>query len=377
MKKVILHVGIDIDDLYFHYAVFNKDSGEINESKCKPNSGQLIKHLERFRRKGVQIKCCYEATYCGYSLHRILNKHGFETHIIAPSSIYRKTAKHKKTDRIDALELATQFAKEMLSFVHVPSEEETQDRSILRSRHFLVDQRKSLKQHILSLCRFNGLDYKAENNSKEYWTKTHLNWLFGKVKLSRDELKLNFDLLLKQLEQLSQTISDLEEKIDQLAQSLRYKTKVDALECFKGVQTLTAMTLITELGDIKRFDHPMKLTSYCGMDLREYSSGGNVKRYGITKMGNVFIRTAAIESCQLSHLYQRVGLKLKARRKNKDPEIILMAEKCQKRLYKRANHLLNNNKVKVAVAREFLDLYGQHYKKGHKYGKSIISNLSG
>jgi transposase len=358
MKKVILYVGIDIDDLYFHYAVFNKLTGEISEGKTKPNSGQLIKHLERFRKKGVEIKCCYEATYCGYSLQRILTKHGFKTEIIAPSSIYRKTAKHKKTDRIDAQELATQFAKEMLSFVHVPSEEETQDRSIIRTRSFLVDLRKSLKQHILSLCRFNGLDYKAENNTKEYWTKMHINWLFGKVKSSRDELKMNLDLLLKQLESLSQTIRDLEDQIDQLAESPTYKKRADALCCFKGIKTLTAMTLITELGDIKRFNHPMKLTSYCGMDLKEYSSGGNVKRYGITKMGNVFIRTAAIESCQMSHLYQRVGEKLKLRRKDKDPKIIAIAEKCQKRLYKRSNHLLDNgknrNKVKVAVAREFL-----------------------
>jgi transposase len=358
MKKVTLYIGIDVDDLYFHYAVFNRATGEITNGKTKPNVGHLIKQLERFNQKGVEIKCCYEATYCGYSLHNSLNKHGFETKLIAPSSIYRKTGKHIKTDRIDAEELATQFAKEMLRFVHVPCEEETQDRGLLRTRHFLVDQRKSLKQHILSLCRFNGLDYKLENKSKEYWTKTHINWLFGKVKSSRDELKINLDLLLKQLENLSETIQDFEDKIEALSETKQYKIKVDALCCFKGIKTLTAMTLITELGDIKRFDHPMKLTSYCGMDLREYSSGGNVKRYGITKMGNVFIRTAAIESCQMSHLYQRTGAKLKLRRKDKDPEMITIAEKCQKRLYKRANHLLevgkNRNKVKVAVAREFL-----------------------
>ncbi len=358
MKKVILHVGIDIDDLYFHFAVFNKATGEITNGKTKPNSGHLIKHLERFRKKGVEIRCCYEATYCGYSLHNILNKHGFRTEIIAPSSIYRKASKHIKTDRIDAEELATQFAKEMLSFVYVPSEKDTEDRGLIRTRSFLVGQRKQLKQNILSLCRFNGIDYKAESNSKEYWTKTHINWLYGKIKTSRDELKINFDLLLNHLEHLSQTIKDFEEKIEALAQSLTYKTKVDALCCFKGIKTLTAMTLITELGDIKRFDHPMKVTSYCGMDLREYSSGSNVKRYGITKMGNVFIRTAAIESCQLAHQYQRVGPKLALRRKDKDPKIISIAEKCQKRLYKRANHLLENgknrNKVKVAVAREFL-----------------------
>ncbi len=58
------------------------------------------------------------------------------------------------------------------------------------------------------------------------------------------------------------------------------------------------MTLITEIGNIRRFKHPNKLTSYCGLDVAEYSSGGKEKKFGITKMGNRQIRTAAIESCQ-------------------------------------------------------------------------------
>ena len=317
-----------------------------------------MKQLQRFKDEGFTVKCCYEAYYCGYNSQRTLSKNGFETDIIAPSSILRKTAKHAKTDRLDARLLAEQHANNMLQTVYIPTEEDEHDRSIIRTRSFFVDQRKALKQHTLSLCRIFGLDFKAETKAKEYWTKQHLTWLNLKLKTLKPEAKLNLEFLLMQYKQYNEAIDLYNEKINTLASSEKYKKKVNALLCFKGVQTLTAMTFITELGDIKRFAHPNSITSYVGIDLREYSSGGKEKRYGITKMGNKFLRTSAIESCQQMHIYRPVNKQLKARREGQDPELIEIAEKCRKRLYKRANHLLeagkSSNKVKVAIAREFL-----------------------
>jgi hypothetical protein len=54
----------------------------------------------------------------------------------------------------------------------------------------------------------------------------------------------------------------------------------------KGIKTIFALTMITEIGDIQRFPHPRQLVSRIGMDIREYSSGGKHNRFGITKHGN-------------------------------------------------------------------------------------------
>ena len=146
--------------------------------------------------------------------------------------------------------------------------------------------------------------------------------------------------------------------IEELANSEKYKKKKDALCCFRGVATTTAMTLITEIGDINRFSHPSKLTSYAGLDIREYSSGGREKKFGITKLGNSKIRTAAVESCQKSSLEYRISKRLKANRKGQPEEIIDIADRCMKRLRKKSLRLQHKgkhiNKVKVACAREFL-----------------------
>ena len=89
------------------------------------------------------------------------------------------------------------------------------------------------------------------------------------------------------------------------------------------------MILITELGDIRRFSHPKKLTSYAGLDIREYSSGGQQRKYSITKLGNKFIRKILTEAAQNYN-----------------------------RIHKRGKHLWHRgiavNKVKTACAREML-----------------------
>lgn len=138
----------------------------------------------------------------------------------------------------------------------------------------------------------------------------------------------------------------------------RYRAKKDALCCLRGVSTLTAITLITEIGDVRRFAHPKMLTSYAGLDVSEYSSGGKEKKLGITKQGNRRIRTAAVESCQRAGQRCYISKRLKADRKGQPDKVVAIADKCMSRLRKKSLRLQyagkHVNKVKVACAREFL-----------------------
>ena len=357
MKKV-LHVGLDVDDKNFHIGAFCKDTGEIFELKSKPNIGNLMKKLEKFTKQNFELRLCYEATYIGYSLCRDLNKNEYKTQIIAPSMIPEIASNRVKTDRLDAKKLAEYYAKDLLTPIHVPDEEEEVDRGFLRSRRFLVDHRKVLRRHILSICRLVGLHFKLETNAKHHWTKQHINWLVDNVNKLEGAAKLNLEILLRQLEKLDEGIDEYDKEVKKLAEKERYKKKKDALNCFRGISTLTAMTFITEIGDVKRFKHPKQLTSYCGLDVTEYSSGGKEKKFGITKMGNKRIRTAAIESCQMIDRSKPLSKRLKAHRKGQDIKVIDIADRCTKRLRKKSNNLLdagkNRNKVKTACAREFL-----------------------
>jgi len=165
-------------------------------------------------------------------------------------------------------------------------------------------------------------------------------------------------LLLFQLEKLTDAIQDYDSEILELSESEKYKKKKDALICYRGIKTLTAMTLITEIGDVKRFSHPKKLTSYSGLDIKEYSSGGKQKQFGITKMGNHRIRTAVVEACQTAAKPGNIGVRLRRVREGQKAEVIEIADRCMKRLRKKSYKMgLSNkdsNKIKIACARELL-----------------------
>lgn len=359
MKNKTVYIGIDVDDQAFHGCALVEDGEEI-EFKCKPNVGELVKKLDRISKRYKEIKSCYESTYLGFSLQRDLGKRGYECDVIASSLIPMVSGQRAKTDRLDCRKLARYYMKGELTRVHVPSEEEEAIRDLVRGRVFLRKQLKAMKLYIQSTCRRIGIHYReSKGATKSYWTQSHKNWLDTEIGKMKDRAqKFNLRLLREQLDQLTSQIELYDQEIKNIAQTPKYARKVDALSCYRGINTLTAMTLITELGDIKRFDHPRRLASYSGMDLREYSSGGRERRYGITKMGNRYIRTSIVESCQTVFNPPIISKRLKQQREGVDSQLIDIADRCMKRLYKKSSRMLYagkaRNKIKVACGREML-----------------------
>jgi transposase len=297
--KNIIYVGLAVDDTAFHGAGIIRETGEIFEFKCKPDHGVLRKKLNELFADRYEIHLCYEACYMGYSLCRFLRKAAIHCDVIAPSLIPVKAGVRVKTDRLDALKLAEYYAKDLLTPVYVPDETDEEVRDILRSRNFLVRQRKMLKTHILSACKRYNIKFQEETGFKTNWTDQHITWLKNRAKtLGRPICQIDIEMLLAQYTSLTESIEKLDGAIANIAEGAHYKKAKDALNSFRGIDTLSAMTIISELGDIRRFAHPKRLTSYVGLDVAEYSSGGKEHKKGITKTGNKHIRTILIESCQ-------------------------------------------------------------------------------
>ena len=170
MRRDILHIGLDVDDNFFTGAIFNSRTGKTEIFRVRPTIGALLKYLKKLQEKGKEFRICYEATYIGYSLCRELRKRGIECEVIAPSLIPVKPGKKVKTDKTDAINLSRYYSRGDLTIVNVPDEEDEAVRSLIRSRSFVVEERKRLKLHILSLCRVHNLNYKSESKRKNYWT---------------------------------------------------------------------------------------------------------------------------------------------------------------------------------------------------------------
>jgi transposase len=259
-----------------------------------------------------------------------------------------------KTDKRDAALIARCLAHHDYSPVHIPTEQDEQTKEYIRMRDDHKLALKKVKQQILSFClrhnyRFDGTTH--------HWTQAHLNWLRslkpeGLYAETLQEYLLTYDNLTDKLERF-------DKRIEELASNETYQENVRKLSCFLGVKTVTALAVLTEVGDFKRFASAQHFASYIGLTPGEDSSGDNQHRLGITKAGNRHVRSLLVEAAQ-SYSHGQIGYKskaLKARQDGNPPEVIAYADKANERLRRRFYRMvLKNDKktnvAKTAVARE-------------------------
>lgn len=170
---------------------------------------------------------------------------------------------------------------------------------------------KKIKQQILALVLRSGKRYEG---GKSYWTIVHIKWLRildlkGLNKETLAEYLVTYEYLVEKLERL-------DKKIEELASGDKYKETVKHMECFIGIKTHTALSMVVEIGDFNRFEKAPKFAGFLGLVPSEDSSGGNT-RYSITKAGNRHLRRLMVEVAQ-SYTRGNVGHKsiaLKQRQK--------------------------------------------------------------
>ena len=148
----------------------------------------------------------------------------------------------------------------------------------------------------------------------------------------------------------------LDNQVEKLARSEPYQEIVGLLRCFHGIDTLSAITIITEIFDFGRFSSPGELMSYLGLTCSEFSSGEKQKRGPITKAGNKRVRRILVEVAWHYRHPCNISKALKDRRKGQPQWGIDIADRAGQRLRKRYRHLTHCGKmpckVTVAIARE-------------------------
>jgi len=156
---------------------------------------------------------------------------------------------------------------------------------------------------------------------------------------------------------VEERLKTLDGHIEEAATDEAYADKVGWLRCLRGVNTITAMTVLAELHDFRRFGHPRDLMAYLGVVPSEYSSGGKVRRGGITKTGNSHVRRLLVEAAWAYRHRPAVSAVLRKRRAGQPPAVLAIADRAQHRLHQRyfrlkEGHQKPHNVVAVAIARE-------------------------
>lgn len=345
-------VGLDVHKKDIVVAMLLPDAGEAvtwtvaNEPRAVR---RLAKKLKRQARGG--IRSAYEAGPCGYVLKRQLEAEGVPCAVVAPSLIPSAPGDRIKTDRRDARKLGEMLRAGLLTEVHPPSEEEEAVRDLCRCREDVKQDLTRSRQRLGKFLLRKGLRYGLGHA----WTQRHRRWLWS-LELEHRAAQAALQEYLLSIEQLEGRLRELDATIGEIAESEPYRERLGWLRCFRGIDTLSAMTILAELHDFRRFTSARQLMSYLGLVPSEHSSGESTRRGGITKTGNAHVRRILIEAAWHYRHPPRVGVVLRKRREAQPAEIIAIADRAMRRLHRRHWRLLSMNKppqkVVTAVARE-------------------------
>ncbi len=320
--------------------------GEIDNTPAA--TAKLVKKLAG---NYGRLTFCYEAGPTGYGLYRQIKSLGHDCIVVAPSLIPKKAGDRVKTNRRDALSLAKQLRGGDLTAVWVPDRHHEAMRDLVRARQAAVEDLRRKRQQVTSLMLRQGLHYEG----KTPWTKGHMTWLASQ-KLEFPEQRIAFEEMLLAVRQAHERVVRLEEAIRAAVPDWSLAQVVSALMAMRGIDLVSAVAFLAEIGDLSRFRTPRELMAYLGLVPSEHSTGDTVKRGPITKAGNRRARRVLVE-CSWSYRHPpRVGKEKQAKVAAAPRAVREIAWKAQHRLYARFRALTRRGKLKTvavtAVARE-------------------------
>lgn len=352
MEKGTTFVGLDVHKEAISVAMLLPGESRPVEWQTSNDAAAIRRLVRKLQRAACgEVRLCYEAGPCGYAAQRLIQGMEVSCIVVAPSLIPRKPGERIKTDRRDARKLAELLRAGLLTEVHSPTEADEAVRDLCRAREDAHSDLVRGRHRVSKLVLRHGWTW---NGGKKAWGQGHRLWLRS-LRFEHKEDQWVLEDYLLALEHIEERLRSLDERIELVSLDSRYATVVAALRCFRGINTLTAMTLVAELHDFMRFDSARGLMAYLGLVPSEHSSGGKEHRGEITKAGNCHVRRLLIEAAWHYRHHPSV-LSLRKRREGQPARIIAIADRAMHRLHRRFNRMLERGKprpkVVVAIARE-------------------------
>ena len=356
----IIKIGMDVHSTNYTLCAMEPTIGAedrvFGEIQVAPDYKEILLFIESLKMKlgfldDYSIECGYEAGCLGYTLYHQLTNAGIKCVILAPTTMLSTKGKRIKTDKRDARLIAQCLCYGGYHPVYIPTKEDDAVKEYIRMRDDHKQILKSLKQQINAFVLRHGYQYSGTK-----WTIKHVNWL---SKLDLDPMyRETLNEYMASYEEQESKIERYDKRIEEIAAEERYQENARKLGCLLGISTHTALSLVVETGDFKRFAKGNIYAAYLGLAPGEHSSSTSVNRLGISKAGNTHIRCLLVEAAR-SICKGAVGHKskrLRARQIGQSAEVIAYADKANTRLRSKYYRMIRHGKAKnvavAAVARE-------------------------
>lgn len=323
-----IYVGLDVHFKSWSVSIYSQEL-ELKTFTQPADIGLLVRHLNS-NYPNANLEVAYEAGFCGFWIQRSLSAMGIDCKVVNAADVpcsHKETK--RKSDQVDSRKIAKALRSGMLSGIYIPDKSQEDNRQLVRTRAKQIRDMTRIKNRIKASMKLQGIVV-PERYGSGRWTLSFIRWL-KQIPLSA-AARIMLDVYIEELIYLQSQEKKLLEHIKTIGQQF-YATELRLLTTIPGIGTIAAMTLLTELGDIKRFRKLEHLNSYCGLTPNTHSSGGTERVTGISRMGNGIVKTILIECAWMAI--------------RKDPALLLYYKQCIVRMAA--------NKAIIKVCRKLLN----------------------
>jgi len=329
-------------------ATMDVQTGELSRRRFA--TGQVEPVVEWLAGLPAPVHACYEAGPTGFGLYRAATAAGVRCEVIAPSKTPRASGEKVKSDRKDAEHLLRQLMAGALTRVVVPPASHEAARDLARAREQVRGDLMRSRHRLSKLLLRHGRVW-----DQSTWTQTHQRWLGAQhFELVNSELAY-LDNLAACQGLLARRVA-LDERLSHVARDPEFWPVVSRLRAFRGIDTLSALIIVLEVGDFARFERAVQLGSWLGLVPSRQQSGESDTHGPITKTGSRYARRILVEASWHYLRTPRIGVTLAARHDGLPDHVLQIAWRAQKRLYRVHQRLRAHRKAPniaaVACARE-------------------------
>ena len=313
----MIHVGVDIHQRFCYMTALDSRGRQLNAQAVPNETGALRAYFRQFRKP---VRAAVES--CGFwPAFRAAVGEEVEVKLVHAQRVKAIAAAKLKNDRIDSATLAHLLRCDLLPEAWMADESTRQLRQQVRLRATLVRQRTRLKNQVHAILHQHGL----RSGASDLFGKAGREWLqqapVGEG--ARGALSTYLHLI-------DEFTGHVKQQDQQVKQFVGQEQRAQWLMTIPGIGPYSAMLLLAEIGDIRRFADKHALSNYAGLVPWLRQSAEKRRSGGITRVGSPWLRWIMVEAAQVAVRTSpavRCYFEQLRRRKHRNVAVVAVARK--------------------------------------------------
>lgn len=282
------YVGIDVHQGKCVWCLVDGTGAVVEEGTVRTDLAGLDLMAREWRRLGArEVRVGLEASTAGKAVARHLRSVGWDVWMAHPRALKAITTSETKTDRNDARTLAHLVRLDYFPRAYLPSEMVEQLRDVVRMREEQVDKLRRTKNQLRAMLVGHHLNHEAAKYDDLFGVRA-LRWL-KEVELAEPIEQQRMALLLEEGALYERQVEVLNHELARVGTG---QDAVRILQSVPGIDYVLALTILAEVGDVKRFPNRKKFAAYCGLVPKNRDSGEKVGVHAHLRHGSSRLKWA-------------------------------------------------------------------------------------